>query len=295
MIGFRGRCGRHRARAVRRRTPSPIAFRTWSPTRMQPRPTPRGRQRSCEPRRRAEVEAGQRPEHERAPVRPRPGEAQGPGHAAPPPGRDEHDRPAAARHPRAHRLGARRPMAGAAHPVGVRRGLRRPGRARSRGQRLRLRADAERTRRTTPSRWSRQAPRRGGLRRDHRRRPRLDGGRQPRCVRGRRRVGRPRHRAALRAGHERVGRHRRRLPLFLRPQDDVRQVRPGFRRAARRLRHLRRAVRGAGARADPQGHVVPGGAARHGLLVGSARLAAPGRPARRQDRRTRPRALHADR
>ena len=62
---------------------------------------------------------------------------------------------------------------------------------------------------------------------------------------------RARHRAALRVRPQRVGRHRHQLPLLLRPQDDVRQVRPGLRRAARRLRHPRRAVRGADARADP--------------------------------------------
>ena len=93
-------------------------------------------------------------------------------------------------------------------------------------------------------------------------------------LRGRRRLGRARHRAALRAGHQRVGRPRRQLPLLLRPQDDVRQVRPGLRRAARRLRHPRRAVRGARPGPDPQGHVVPDRAARHALLAGPARLAA---------------------
>ena len=157
-----------------------------------------------------------------------------------------HDRPAAARHPGPHRLAARRPLAGAAHPVGVRRGIRCARRAGPRGERLRLGPHAAGLRRTTPS--AMEVGRRlaeagyavitgGG--------PGVDGGREPRRLRGRRRVRRTRHRAALRAGHERVGRHRRRLPLLLRAQDDVRQVRPGLRRAARWLRHLRRAVRGA--------------------------------------------------
>ena len=81
--------------------------------------------------------------------------------------------------------------------------------------------------------------------------------------RGRRAVGRARHRAAVRAGHERLRRPRRQLPLLLRPQDDVREVRRGLRRAARRLRHVRRAVRGADAGADAQGHRVPDRAGRH--------------------------------
>ena len=64
------------------------------------------------------------------------------------------------------------------------------------------------------------------------------------------------------------------LPLLLRPQDDVRQVRAGLRRAARRLRHPRRALRGARPGADPQGHRVPhralGTASGAGCSTGSA-------------------------
>ena len=112
------------------------------------------------------------------------------------------------------------------------------------------------TRCTTRGPPDRRAAVRGGLRRHHRRRPRRDGGRQPRRQRGRRRVGRPGHRAAVRAGHERVGRPGHQLPLLLRPQDDVRQVRPGFRRPSRRLRHAGRAVRGAHAGADRRDHVA---------------------------------------
>ena len=69
-------------------------------------------------------------------------------------------------------------------------------------------------------------------------------------ARGRRPVGRPGHRAALRAGPQRVGRRRHRLPLLLRAQDDVREVRRGVRDPARRFRHARRAVRGADPGAD---------------------------------------------
>ena len=65
------------------------------------------------------------------------------------------------------------------------------------------------------------------------------------------------HRAALRGGPQRVRRPRRQLPLLLRAQDDVRQVRPGLRRPAGRLRHPRRAVRGGDPGADPEGHELP--------------------------------------
>ena len=112
----------------------------------------------------------------------------------------------------------------------------------------------------------------GRLRGHHRRRPGRDGGGQPGRQRGRRAVGRPGHRAAVRAGPQRVGRRRHRVPLLLRAQDDVREVRPGVRDPARRLRHPRRAVRGAHPRADPQGHPVPGDPVRHRVLVGAARL-----------------------
>src|SRR6478752_5670027 len=60
--------------------------------------------------------------------------------------------------------------------------------------------------------------------------------------------GRPEHRARHRAalgGEPQPVRHLRpELPLLLRPQDDVREVRPGLRGAPRRPRHARRAVRG---------------------------------------------------
>ena len=55
-----------------------------------------------------------------------------------------------------------------------------------------------------------------------------------------------------------------------------------------RLRHLRRAVRGAHPRADPEGHVVPDRAGRHGLLVRPRRLAPLHGAGRRQGLRGRP-------
>ena len=53
-------------------------------------------------------------------------------------GRPDHHRPATAGLPGCHRLGAHRSVAGAPHPVRVRRGLRRPGRARPCHRRLRF-------------------------------------------------------------------------------------------------------------------------------------------------------------
>src|SRR5690606_15301829 len=62
------------------------------------------------------------------------GEAQGPGRAARCAAQGgDHDRPAAARPARAVGLGAHRPVARAAHPGGVHRGLRRTGRTTPRG------------------------------------------------------------------------------------------------------------------------------------------------------------------
>ena len=80
---------------------------------------------------------------------------------------------------------------------------------------------------------------------------------------GRGSLGRARHRAAVRGRPQRVGRHRDQLPVLLRPQDDVRQVRAGFRGDAWRLRHVRRAVRGVDAGPDAEGDLVPDRAARH--------------------------------
>ena len=164
----------------------------------------------------------------------------------------------------------------AADPVRVRGGLRHAGRPAAGGQRVRLGPVQAGQPRVRAGRAARRRAGPGRLRGDHRRRAGRDGGGEQGRHRGRRPVGRAGHRAAVRAGHERVGRHRHRLPLLLRPQDHVRQVRPGVLRAAGRLRHAGRAVRGADPGADRQGDPVPGGAARHGVLAGPDRLDAPG-------------------
>ena len=125
--------------------------------------------------------------------------------------------------------------------------------------------------------------------------PGRDGGGQQGRLRGRRHVGRAGHRAAVRAGAQRVGRRRHRVPLLLRAQDDVREVRPGVRHPARRLRHPRRAVRGAHPGADHQGHPVPGDPVRLGLLVGPAGLDPRHAGRARHGLRRGPRPDHGDR
>ena len=99
-----------------------------------------------------------------------------------------------------------------------------------------------------------EALRRRRLRGRHRRRPGDDGGGQPRA---------PRRPAACRSASTSSSRTSRapnayldivaHVPLLLRAQDDVRQVRRRLRHPARRLRHARRAVRGAHADPDRQG------------------------------------------
>ena len=93
------------------------------------------------------------------------------------------------------------------------------------------------------------------------------------ALEAKRHLGRPRHRAALRAGAEPVRRHRPELPLLLRPEDDVRQVRPGLRGPARRSRHPRRTLRGPHPRPDPEGHPLPDRPLRQRVLGRPGRLA----------------------
>ena len=100
----------------------------------------------------------------------------------------------------------------------------------------------------------------------HRRRPRPDGGGEPRLPRGRRLLDRLQHRAAPRAVAQPVGRPRRRVPLLLRPQDDVREVRRRLRDHARRVRHARRVLRGAHPDPDRQDSALPGLPGRDGVL-----------------------------
>ena len=123
--------------------------------------------------------------------------------------------------------------------------------------------------------------REGRVRGHHRRRPGRDGGRQPRRPRGRRDVDRLQHRAAARAAPQPVRRRVGRVPLLLRPQDDVREVLRRVRDHARRLRHARRAVRGADADPDRQDPPLPGGADGARLLGRAARLDARRRSSRR--------------
>ena len=155
------------------------------------------------------------------------------------------------------------PVAGAAHPGRVRRGLRGAGRARSSRRRVRIGADQARRPHVRDHAAHRREAVRPRLRRHHRWRSGRDGGRQPRRQRVRRRVRRPRHRAPARAGPQRLGRPRHQLPLLLRAQDDVRQVLAGLRRHAGRLRHHGRAVRGADAGPDAEDHLVPDRPVRH--------------------------------
>ena len=86
----------------------------------------------------------------------------------------------------------------------------------------------------------------------HRRRARDHGGRQPRRRRGRRHLGQPQHRAAARAGAEPLGHARAQLqlPLLRRAQDALPDARARDRGVPGRLRHPRRALRGADAGAD---------------------------------------------
>ena len=151
-----------------------------------------------------------------------------------------------------------RPVAFAAHPVRVRRGLRRARGGRAGGQRLRVGPDQAEPPRLPPGARARLDAGQGGLRGHHRRRARDHGGGQPGLPGGRRPVGRLQHRAAQGAGAQPVRRSRRRVPLLLRPQGDVREVRRRLRHLPGRLRDARRAVRGAHADPDQEGPRLPG-------------------------------------
>ena len=127
----------------------------------------------------------------------------------------------------------------------------------------------------------RAGDRRGRVRGDHRRRARAHGGGQPRRPRRRRDLGRAQHPAPARAGDEPLRRHRPHLRLLLHPQAHVRPLLALDRRAARRLRHARRAVRGDDPDPDRGGHGPPGGPRGSRLLVGPARLGPRGAARRR--------------
>ena len=120
-----------------------------------------------------------------------------------------HHRPAAARLPRPVGLGAHRPVAGAAHPERVRRGLRPARRAAGRPCRCSARArTAGDHPEYAPACALGAALARAGFAVITGGGPGVDGGGQPRCSRGRRRLGRARHRAAVRAAAQRLGRRR---------------------------------------------------------------------------------------
>ena len=91
-------------------------------------------------------------------------------------------------------------LAGAAHPVRVRRGLRHARRPAAGGQRVRLGPQQAGQPGVRAGRAARRGAGPGRLRGDHRRRAGRDGGGQQGRHRGRRAVRRARHRAAVRAG-----------------------------------------------------------------------------------------------
>ena len=180
--------------------------------------------------------------------------------------------------------GHRRP-ARCAHALGDRDGLRGAAWHPARRLGLRLGAHAAGQPGVRAGPRGRPAPRPRRLHRHHRRRAGGDGGGQPRRARGRRAVGRPQHRAALRAARQRLRRRRAGVPLLLHAQDHVRALRERVRRAARRLRHARRALRGAHAHPDRQDPPLPRGPGRRRPLARAAGVDARAAHRRRPDHR----------
>src|SRR6266849_5079893 len=215
-------------------------------------------------------------QHERKFRAARAGSSPGTRHAARRADTGDHHRPAPARPAGAVRLGAHRPVAGAADPGRVRGGVRPAGRARTGRLGLRLGAHRAGQLRVRDRRAHRRRPGPRGLRGDHRRRPRHHGGGQQGRHPERRRLRGPGHRAAQGDGPERLRRRGPGVPLLLRQEDLLHQVLPGLRGAARRVRHDGRAVRGAHPGRHRQDHPVSDRPGRPGVLV----RAAPG-PARR--------------
>ena len=170
-----------------------------------------------------------------------------------------------------------------------------PARSRTSARRCRSSARPARRRRPGVRAGARAGAARSASRaRDHhRRRPGDHGGGQPRRPRSGRAVDRPRHRAAARAGDERLGRPPARLPLLLHAQGHVRPLRERVRGLPRRLRDAGRAVRGADAAPDREDPRLPDRARRQRLLGRPGRLAARAR-ARRAARSARGRR-HAGR
>ncbi len=149
-------------------------------------------------------------------------------------------------------------LAFAADPERVRGRLRCHGRGRPGGDRVRVGARGSGIGRIRARAGGRPPARPSGLRGHHGRRPRGHGGCQPGVPRGGWPVGRLQHRAAPRAGPQPLRGPGHRVPVLLRTQGDVRQVRRCVRHPAWWLRHARRAVRGAHAHPDRQGAPLPG-------------------------------------
>ncbi|SOZ06098.1 hypothetical protein CBM2595_A80783 [Cupriavidus taiwanensis] len=124
--------------------------------------------------------------------------------------------------------------------------------------------------------------------RDLRRRPRHHGSGQQGRARRQVRQRRPEHRTAARAAGQSVPGHCHALPPLLHPQGHLRQELRRLYRDAGRLRHARRAGRGADAGADRQVALGACDHVRQPLLEGSARLVPLHAAADGPDRRARP-------